>query len=72
MSKKAGKKVQDTINTKAVVEKPIQAESSALNVKCIGRFLDIKANIIREVGAEWEVDKERAEYLQELGLVKVL
>lgn len=72
MSKKSGKKVQGTINTKAVVEKPIQAESSALKVICVGRFLDIKENVIREVGAEWEVDKDRAEYLQQLGLVKVL
>lgn len=72
MSKKAAKKVKDDINTKVEAKEAVQAESSVLNVKCRGRFLDIKANAMREVGDTWEVDEDRAKYLEGLGLVEVL
>ena len=42
-----------------------------VGVKAIKRFHDLNAKVIREVGEEWDVEKERAEMLKGKKLVEL-
>jgi len=69
MAKKEAKKIEDV--------KVITIEKKAV-VKCVSPFYDIKANLTRHAGDQWEVGSERlaelkaAQEAQGVTLVEVL
>lgn len=73
MAKKVIKKVEDT---KVIEVKKAPAEKTV--VKCVSTFYDLKADVTRHAGDQWEVTAERLEQLrtaqkaQGITLVEVL
>lgn len=60
-----------TPKEKALTE-PVKASQSIVSVQCVLPFYDLQAKCNRDVGAQFEVDSERADALKKLGLVIVL
>lgn len=64
MAKKATKKpVEEAVKVVEMV-KPKEEAPAALHIKCVRPFVDATTGQTRQVGEEWDVQRERLEQIQ--------